>query len=150
MEVFLDLEKRGLIYQCSNFEGLKKALGQKDFTLYCGFDPTAESLHLGHLLPILTLKRFLNASNKVIVLIGGGTALIGDPSGKRKERELLPLEKIEEYKKKIEKQIKNIFQKSEKVKFVDNYQWLKEIDLIQFLRDIGKDFTIAYMLSKES
>lgn len=150
MDLLEELQKREVIYQLTNLEGLKKELKKKEISLYCGFDPTAPSLHLGNLLPLITLKRFLNCSFKVIVLIGGGTALIGDPSGKRKERRLLSLEKIQGYKEKIQNQIKNILKEDKKVIFVDNYQWLKEIDLIEFLRDIGKDFSVNYMLSKES
>jgi len=150
MDLLEELQKRKVIYQSTNLEGLKKELLNKQISLYCGFDPTASSLHLGHLLPLVTLKRFLDNSFKVIILIGGGTALIGDPSGKKKERKLLPFQEIKEYKEKIATQIKNIFKGPENLIFVDNYQWLKEIDLIKFLREIGKDFTVSYMLSKES
>jgi len=150
MDLLEELQKREVIYQSTNLEGLKKELSKKEISLYCGFDPTASSLHLGHLLPLVTLKRFLDNSFKVIILIGGGTALIGDPSGKKKERKLLPFQEIKEYKEKIATQIKNIFKGPENLIFVDNYQWLKEIDLIKFLREIGKDFTVSYMLSKES
>lgn len=150
MEILTELENRGIIYQCTNIEGLKKVLKEKKISLYCGFDPTGESLHIGNLLPLITLKRFLEDSFKVIVLIGGGTALIGDPSGKRRERKLLKLEEIKIFKKKIENQIKDFFKNSLNVIFVDNYQWLKNINLIKFLRDLGKDFTISSMLSKES
>jgi len=150
MDLLEELQKREVIYQSTNLEGLKKELSKKEISLYCGFDPTASSLHLGHLLPLVTLKRFLDNSFKVIILIGGGTALIGDPSGKKKERKLLSFQEIKEYKKNIESQIKNIFKDSKNLIFVDNYQWLKEIDLIKFLREIGKDFTVSYMLSKES
>ena len=145
--IFEDLKFRELIYQVTNEKELKKRLEKEKITLYAGFDPTAPSLHLGNLLVLLTLKRFQNFGHKILVVIGGGTALIGDPSGKQKERELQLKEIIEQNKEKISNQIKSIL---EEVKIYDNYEWLSQIDTISFLRDYGKYFQVSEMINKES
>src|SRR5699024_10531973 len=88
MDILQDLENRGLIHQTTDYEGLQKHLTENQVTLYCGFDPTADSLHIGHLLPITMLKRFQQAGHRPIALIGGGTGMIGDPSGRTSERTL--------------------------------------------------------------
>ena len=97
MDILDDLKFRGLINQASNLEGLRKEMNKGRTSLYCGFDPTADSLHIGHLLPILTLKRFQGAGHQPIALVGGGTGLIGDPSGKKEERTLNPDEVVEKW-----------------------------------------------------
>lgn len=148
MNILDDLKHRGLIYQITNEKGLKEKLAKEKIVLYCGFDPTAPSLHVGNLLALITLYRFATFGNKPIVLIGGGTALIGDPCGKSAERPILPREKIEENKEKITLQIKKIFGQSFKI--VDNFLWLSKIDLISFLRDYGKHFQVSQMINKEA
>jgi tyrosyl-tRNA synthetase len=146
-----DLKFRGLINQATNLEGLKKRLKKGKIVLYCGFDPTAQSLHIGNLLPLVTLKRFQRANHQPIFLIGGGTGLIGDPSGKNLERPLSDEELVKQWKKKIVQQVSNIFPDNKNsVIVVDNYEWLSKQKIIYFLRDIGRHFTVPYMLAKES
>jgi tyrosyl-tRNA synthetase len=145
--IFEELKFRELINQATNENELKKKLEKEKIVLYAGFDPTAPSLHLGNLLVILTLKRFQNFGHKPLAIIGGGTALIGDPSGKQKERELQLKEKIEQNKEKISKQIKSFLGE---VKIYDNYEWFSQINTISFLRDYGKYFQVGEMISKES
>ena len=151
MDILEDLKYRGLIHQATNLEGLKKRLKKGKIVLYCGFDPTAKSLHIGNLLHLITLERFQMANHQPIVLIGGGTGLIGDPSGKKTERPLNSLATVKEWKKEIAEQVKNIFSSSKNsVIFLDNDGWLGKVKTIDFLRDIGKYFTVPYMLAKES
>ncbi|MGC8651189.1 MAG: tyrosine--tRNA ligase [Minisyncoccia bacterium] len=151
MDILEDLKSRGLIYQATDLEELQKRLKKGKIVLYCGFDPTAPSLHIGNLLHLITLKRFETYGHQPIILIGGGTGLIGDPSGKKEERPLSEVKTVKIWKKKIENQVKNIFQETKsEVIFVDNYSWLNKIKTIDFLREIGKYFTIPYMLAKES
>jgi tyrosyl-tRNA synthetase len=151
MDILEDLQYRGLINQVTNLEGLKKRLKKGKLVLYCGFDPTASSLQIGNLLHLITLKRFQMAHHQPIILIGGGTGLIGDPSGKKTERPLNSLVTVKKWKKEIAEQVKNIFSASKNyVIFVDNYEWLGKVKTIDFLRDIGKYFTVPYMLAKES
>jgi len=153
MDILNDLKYRGLIYQSSNLEGLRKELQKEKIVLYCGFDPTADSLHIGNLLPILTLKRFQEAGHQPIALIGGGTGLIGDPSGKKEERVLNPQKTVKKwgllFKKQIEKLL-DLKKENNPALVVDNYNWLASIKAIDFLRDIGKHFTIPYMLAKDA
>lgn len=153
MDILDDLKYRGLIYQSSNLEGLRKELQKGKIVLYCGFDPTADSLHIGNLLPILTLKRFQEAGHQPIALIGGGTGLIGDPSGKKEERVLNPQKTVKKwgllFKKQIEKLL-DLKKKNNPALIVDNYNWLASIKTIDFLRDIGRHFTIPYMLAKDT
>lgn len=153
MTLFEELKSRGLVYQITNEEGLKKRLSQGKVVLYCGFDPTGESLHLGHFLQLLMLKRFLNEGHKVIALVGGATALIGDPSGRNEERLLLDKKRVEKNKEKIKKQIEKILEtkkEKNKVLILDNLQWHAKFGFLDFLREVGKNFTISYLLAKES
>lgn len=150
-DILDDLKFRGLINQATNLEGLEKRLKKGKIVLYCGFDPTAQSLHIGNLLPLVTLKRFQRANHQPIFLIGGGTGLIGDPSGKKLERPLSDEELVKQWKKKIVQQVSNIFSGNKNsVIVVDNYEWLSKQKIIYFLRDIGRHFTVPYMLAKES
>lgn len=153
MDILDDLKFRGLINQVSNLDGLRKGLEKGKLVLYCGFDPTADSLHIGNLLPLLTLKRFQQAGHQPIALIGGGTGLIGDPSGKKEERALNPQEIVKKWGSLFRKQIENILdfkRKNNPAIIDDNYNWLAQIKTIDFLRDIGKHFTIPYMLAKDA
>lgn len=150
-DILDDLKFRGLINQATNLEGLEKRLKKGKIVLYCGFDPTAQSLHIGNLLPLVTLKRFQRSNHQPIFLIGGGTGLIGDPSGKNLERPLSDEELVKQWKKKIVQQVGNIFSGNKNsVIVVDNYEWLSKQKIIYFLRDIGRHFTVPYMLAKES
>ncbi len=152
MDILDDLQYRSLIYQVSNKAELKKLL-KKRIVLYCGFDPTAGSLHIGNLLLLLTLKRFQKQGYQPIVLLGGATGLIGDPSEKTEERKLNSPETVKRWGKEIEKQLKNLFdfkKKKNSALLLNNYNWIGKENLISFLRDTGKYFTVPYMLAKES
>ncbi|BBU40523.1 MULTISPECIES: tyrosine--tRNA ligase [unclassified Aeribacillus] len=148
-----DLKYRGLINQVTDEEGLDKLLSEEQVKLYCGFDPTADSLHIGHLLPILTLKRFQEAGHQPIALVGGATGLIGDPSGKKQERTLNEKETVKQWSERIKEQLSRFldFEKEGNPAILaNNYDWIGPLDVITFLRDIGKSFGINYMLAKET
>lgn len=144
--VYEVLDTRGLISQCSS-DDLKKRLEQ-EITLYCGFDPTGASLHIGHLLPIVMLKHFENHGHNVLVLVGGSTGLIGDPRMVG-ERTLNTRDTVLEYSESIKSQLSR-FLDSGKVKYVNNYDWTAPISTIDFLRDYGKYFNVSYLLNKET
>ncbi|MFS8651807.1 MAG: tyrosine--tRNA ligase [Caldibacillus sp.] len=153
MHLLDDLQYRGLIQQITDEEGLRKLLSEEKITLYVGFDPTADSLHIGHLLPILMLRRFQLAGHRPIALVGGATGLIGDPSGKKTERTLNPVETVMEWVEKIKEQLSRFLdfdRKDNPAMVTNNYQWTGDMDVITFLRDIGKNFSLNYMLAKES
>jgi tyrosyl-tRNA synthetase len=153
MDLFQDLKDRGLIYQHTDEQALRKRLDSNPITLYCGFDPTADSLHIGSLLPILILKRFQLAGHKPIALVGGGTGLIGDPSGKASERVLNPKEIVEQWSGKIKNQLSQFLdfnREGNPAIIANNYDWLGSLQVIEFLRDIGKNFPLGAMLAKDS
>lgn len=135
-----DLKWRGLIYQQTDEEGIEELLNKEQVTLYCGADPTADSLHIGHLLPFLTLRRFQEHGHRPIVLIGGGTGMIGDPSGKSEERVLQTESQVEANVKGLSNQMHRLFEfgSDKGAKLVNNKDWLGQISLISFLRDYGK------------
>ena len=145
-----ELKYRDLVYQQTDEEGIKKLLETESVSIYCGTDPTGDSLHVGHLLPFLTLKRFEKYGHKPVVLVGGGTGIIGDPSGRSEERQLQSLETIAENAKKLENQLRNIFRGDENIEFVNNGDWLGKMSMIEFLRDYGKLINVNYMLAKDS
>ncbi|HDB6369455.1 TPA: tyrosine--tRNA ligase [Staphylococcus aureus] len=147
-----DLKWRGLIYQQTDEQGIEDLLNKEQVTLYCGADPTADSLHIGHLLPFLTLRRFQEHGHRPIVLIGGGTGMIGDPSGKSEERVLQTEEQVDKNIEGISKQMHNIFEfgTDHGAMLVNNRDWLGQISLISFLRDYGKHVGVNYMLGKDS
>lgn len=147
-----DLTWRGLIYQQTDESGIDTLLNKEQVTLYCGADPTADSLHIGHLLPFLTLRRFQEHGHRPLVLIGGGTGMIGDPSGKSEERTLQTEEQVELNVAGISKQMHSIFEfdTEQGAKLVNNKDWLSQISLIDFLRDYGKHVRVNYMLGKDS
>ncbi len=154
MNKFLkEFKDRGYFYQCTNEKELTELLNKKKIKAYIGFDCTAQSLHVGSLLQIMCLRLLQHHGHQPIVLLGGGTTRIGDPSGKDKTRKILSENEIEKNAKNIEKILKNYLDTSDKkVKpiFVNNYKWLKNLNYISFLRDIGKHFTINKMLTFES
>ena len=154
MNKFLkEFKDRGLFYQCTSEDQLSKLLDKEKINGYIGFDCTAESLHVGSLLQIMCLRLLQKHGHRPIVLLGGGTTRIGDPSGKDKTRTILSEDEIEKNIKNIEKILKNFLDiKDPKTKpiFVNNYSWLKNLNYISFLRDIGKHFTINKMLSFDS
>jgi tyrosyl-tRNA synthetase len=151
-DLLLDLQYRGLINDCTDFDALDDLLTNEQVTLYVGFDPTADSLHIGHLLPIIMLKRFQDAGHKPLPLIGGATGLIGDPSGRSSERQLNTLETVQGYVESIKKQMTRFLslEGENKAVFVNNYDWTKNLSVIDFLRDFGKNFGINYMLAKDT
>jgi tyrosyl-tRNA synthetase len=154
MNKFLkEFKDRGFFYQCTNEDQLSKLLDKNKINAYIGFDCTAESLHVGSLLQIMCLRLLQKYGHRPIVLLGGGTTRIGDPSGKDKTRSILSEDEIEKNIKNIEKILKIFLDnKDKKIKpiFVNNYSWLKKLNYISFLRDIGKHFTINKMLSFDS
>ena len=154
MNKFLkEFKDRGFYYQCTNEVELSKLLDKEKINGYIGFDCTAESLHVGSLLQIMCLRLLQKHGHRPIVLLGGGTTRIGDPSGKDKTRKILNEKEIDKNIKNIEKILKNFLDvKNPKTKpsFVNNYSWLKDLNYISFLRDIGKHFTINKMLSFDS
>jgi tyrosyl-tRNA synthetase len=153
-ELLNDLQFRGLINQMTDEEGLRKLLEEESVKLYSGFDPTADSLHIGHLLPILTLRRFQQAGHRPIALVGGATGLIGDPSGKKAERTLNTSDIVQEWSNKIKDQLSRFldFNPSSEnpAALANNFDWIGSMDLITFLRDVGKNFGINYMLAKDT
>lgn len=153
MNILEDLQFRGLINQVTDEEGLEALLHDEKIKLYCGFDPTGDSLHIGHLVGILLLKRFQLAGHSPIALVGGATGLIGDPSGKKAERTLNSQEIVEHYSMRIKEQLSQFLDfdaESNPAKIANNYDWTGKMDVITFLRDVGKSFGLNYMLSKDS
>lgn len=152
MNLLEDLQWRGIIYQQTDEEGLKDQLARGMTSLYCGVDPTADSMHIGHLLPFLTLRRFQNAGHRPIVLVGGATGLIGDPSGKSEERKLQTLDVIGHNVNCLQEQLERIFDfdGTNGAVMVNNYDWAGKMDIVTFLRDYGKHIGINYMLAKDT
>jgi tyrosyl-tRNA synthetase len=149
----IEFKERGFFYQCTGEDDLSKLLNKEKINAYIGFDCTAESLHVGSLLQIMCLRLLQKHGHRPIVLLGGGTTRIGDPSGKDKTRIILSEKEIEKNISNIEKILKNFLDDTNpktKPIFVNNYSWLKNLNYISFLRDIGKHFTINKMLSFDS
>jgi len=148
-----DLESRGLVADVTGRDELEAHLAQGSRAVYCGFDPTADSLHIGSLLPLLALRRFQLAGHRPIVLIGGGTGLIGDPSGKTAERPLNAADQVEAWAERLKRQVARFLEfdaGAAGAKLRDNFAWLFRLDVITFLRDVGKEFPVGAMLAKES
>ncbi len=153
MNIFEDLAWRGLIADCTDTEELKKRLAAGPVTLYCGFDPTANSLHVGNLVPLLTLRRFQKYGHHPIALAGGATGMIGDPSGKTAERQLLTRETLSGNIASVKEQLKKMLDfeaTANPARLMDNATWTAPISFLDFLRDIGKHFTVNSMVAKES
>ena len=150
MNLFEELKARGLVEALTDPE-ISRAL-EKPMTVYCGFDPSAKSLQAGNLVSIMVLRRFQLAGHKVIALVGGATGLIGDPSGKSAERNMLTVEQVEENKKGIRENLSRVldFDGPNAAIMVDNYDWYKGMSAIEFLRDIAVNFRVPQMLAKES
>lgn len=151
VNVLDELRWRGLVYDRT--EGLDAVLGAGPITAYIGFDPTASSLHVGSLLPIMTLARLQQSGHTPIALVGGGTGLIGDPSGKANERALLTVEQVEENAAGIKRQLERFLDfgaRSNAARMVNNADWLCALPLIEFLRDTGKHFTVNAMMARDS
>ncbi|CAM4165322.1 tyrosine--tRNA ligase [Lacicoccus alkaliphilus] len=150
--LFEDLKYRGIIYQMTDEEEIKELLDNEQVSIYCGADPTADSLHIGHLVPFLTLRRFQDYGHRPVVLIGGGTGMIGDPSFKAEERKLLTEAQIDRNVEGIKEQMGRVFDFNDEnsAVLVNNKDWLKEISLISFLRDYGKHVGLNYLLGKDA
>lgn len=152
MNLLEELQWRGIIYQQTDEEGIKETIENEKISLYCGVDPTADSMHIGHLLPFLTLRRFQQHGHRPIVLVGGATGMIGDPSGKSEERKLQSMEAIQHNVECIQKQLSHIFDFDgiNGAILVNNYDWAGSMDIVTFLRDYGKHVGVNYMLAKDT
>ncbi|HEM4030793.1 TPA: tyrosine--tRNA ligase [Streptococcus suis] len=153
MNIFEELKARGLVFQTTDEEALVKALTEGQVSYYTGYDPTADSLHLGHLVAILTSRRLQLAGHKPYALVGGATGLIGDPSFKDAERSLQTKDTVDGWVTKIQSQLSRFldFENGDnKAEMVNNYDWFSDISFIDFLRDVGKYYTVNYMMSKDS
>ena len=150
--VIQDLKARGLIAQTTDIEALDALLNEQKIALYCGFDPTADSLHIGHLLPVLALRRFQQAGHTPIALVGGATGMIGDPSFKAAERSLNSAETVAGWVESIRNQLKPFlsFEGENAAIMANNADWFGSMNCLDFLRDIGKHFSVNAMLNKES
>ena len=151
-ELLSDLRARGLIFQIAGEDTLAEWLDAEPRTLYCGFDPTADSLHIGSLVPLLMLRRFQLAGHRPLALVGGATGLIGDPSFKAAERNLNTPDVVANWVSKLQKQVSQFIDFSGKnsAKVVNNLDWTAGMDVLTFLRDVGKYFSINNMIQKES
>jgi tyrosyl-tRNA synthetase len=150
-DVYQEFEWRGMVYEGT--EGVRDLLAREKVTCYIGFDPTAASLHVGSLLPLMALARLQRFGHSPIAIAGGGTGMVGDPSGKTQERQLMSLEQIEENLKGIRGQLERFLDfdaSPNPARIVNNADWLAKLNLMEFLRDIGKHFTVNGMLARES
>jgi tyrosyl-tRNA synthetase len=152
MDPLPDLNFRGLVNQSTHPEQLSGWLAARPRTLYAGFDPTADSLHVGSLLPAMMLRRFQNAGHRPIALVGGATGMIGDPSGKSEERNLLSLDQLQANIAGIEAQLRRLlrFDGSQAALLLNNHDWMRGFSFLDFLRDVGKHFPVNMMLAKDS
>jgi tyrosyl-tRNA synthetase len=151
MDVYGEFEWRGLVYNAT--EGVRDVLAREQVTAYSGFDPTGPSLHVGHLLPALTLARLQRHGHTPIAIVGGGTGLIGDPSGKTNERKLLSVDEVETNVESIRGQLSRFLDftaATNQARLVNNAEWLTKMSAMEFLRDVGKYFTVNAMLARES
>lgn len=151
MNIIDELQWRGAINQQTDEAGLRDYVANNKISLYCGVDPTGDSLHIGHLIPFIVLKRFQIDGHRPVILIGGATGSIGDPSGKSEERSLQTMDVVNENARKLAVQMENLFLKNKDADFrmVNNYDWTSELSLLDFLRDYGKRFNVNTMLSKD-
>jgi tyrosyl-tRNA synthetase len=149
MNIIDELTWRDAINQQSDADGLRKLTEEKSISLYCGFDPTGDSLHIGHLIPAMMLKRFALAGHHPFVVVGGGTGSIGDPSGRKTERQLLSKEQLQYNFEHLAAQFTKLLGQDTTITFVNNYDWLSQISLLDFLRDYGKHFSVNSMLAKD-
>lgn len=151
MNIIDELEWRDAINQQTDAEGLRKLTEEKAISLYCGVDPTGDSMHIGHLIPFIMLKRFQLAGHRPVILIGGATGTIGDPSGRQSERSLQTMEQVQANVDALTEQMKKLFvtEGDAQIRLVNNYDWTHKINIIEFLRDYGKNFSINQMLAKD-
>ncbi|MBI9103821.1 MAG: tyrosine--tRNA ligase [Spirochaetales bacterium] len=145
------LQERGFIKQCTDMDALEKLMSEKPVTFYVGVDPTGKSLHIGHMVPFFAMHHLQQAGHKPIALVGGGTSMIGDPSGKTEMRQMLTVEQIQSNADSIKSQLAKVVDFSgDKAKMLNNYEWLGGLNYLDFLRDIGKHFSVNRMLSFET
>ncbi|KRL20271.1 tyrosine--tRNA ligase [Lentilactobacillus kisonensis] len=149
MNIIDELNWRGAINQQTDADGLKKLVSNNSISLYCGVDPTGDSMHIGHLIPFMMMKRFELAGHHPYILIGGATGSIGDPSGRKSERQLQTMEKVQHNVDALSAQMQKLFGGESDISFVNNYDWLSKLSLLDFLRDYGKLFNINTMLAKD-
>ncbi|MNW35351.1 Tyrosine--tRNA ligase [compost metagenome] len=151
MNIIDELAWREAINQQTDEEGLRKLVDEKSISLYCGVDPTGDSMHIGHLIPFMMLKRFQLAGHKPVILIGGATGTIGDPSGRQSERSLQTMEQVQANVDALTAQMKKLFltDADNQLRLVNNYDWTHQLNVIDFLRDFGKNFSINAMLAKD-
>jgi tyrosyl-tRNA synthetase len=156
-EILDDLAARGLVQDCTDGDALRARLDEGPITLYCGFDPTADSLHIGHLTPLLLLRRFQDAGHRVVALAGGATGMVGDPSGRSEERNLLDQETLDANVEAVSGQLRSLLRfegdphlEGPAAMLVDNREWTADVGLLDFLRHVGKHVTVGTMLAKES
>jgi tyrosyl-tRNA synthetase len=152
MNLLEDLRWRGLVSQVTDDKGLEDLLGSGPQTVYIGFDPTADSLHVGSMMQLMMLRRFQKAGHRPIALVGGATGMIGDPSGKSEERNLLSVDQLEKNVQGVAAQMRRFldFDGPSAARILNNFDWMQGFSYLQFLRDIGKNFPIGVMLGKES
>ncbi|MGL5548569.1 MAG: tyrosine--tRNA ligase [Culicoidibacterales bacterium] len=151
MTLLEELTWRGIVHQQTDEAGIKTTLENEKISLYCGVDPTGNSMHIGHLLPFLTLRRFQQHGHQPIILVGGATGMIGDPSGKAAERQLQTVETIAHNVECLQSQMRRLFdfEADNGAKMVNNYDWTSNLSIVEFLRDFGKSFNVNYMLAKD-
>ncbi len=152
-DIYADLTWRGLIHQVTDAEHVSSFLASSHRVVYAGFDPTADSLHIGHFLPLMTLRRFQRAGHRPIALVGGATGMIGDPSGKSEERNLLSVDALRANVAAMEIQMRQLLDFDagpQSAILVNNYDWMAKFGYLEFLRDIGKNFPVNVMLGKDS
>jgi tyrosyl-tRNA synthetase len=153
MNILDELRWRGLLADCTDLEALTRRIAEGPVTLYCGFDPTADSLHVGNLVPLLALRRFQLQGHHPIALAGGATGMVGDPSGKSAERNLQTPEQVEHNIAAIRTQLTRFLDfntPTNPARLVNNYDWTAQVSLLEFLRDVGKHITVNTMVAKES
>src|SRR5262245_43993853 len=152
MEVLADLRRRGMVHQTTDDAGLPAWLAEKPRTLYAGFDPTADSLHVGHLVALMILRRFQQAGHRPIAIVGGATGMIGDPSGKSDERNLLSKEQLAANVDAMRTQMRRFldFDGPRGALLLNNLDWIGPFSYLDFLRDVGKNFSVNVMLAKDS
>jgi tyrosyl-tRNA synthetase len=153
MNIYEDLQWRGLIHQVTDPERLPGWLNAAPRVVYAGFDPTADSLHVGHFLPLMTLRRFQRAGHQPIAVVGGATGMIGDPSGKSEERNLLSVDALRANVASMQQQMQRLLDfdaHAGSAILVNNYDWMSNFGYLEFLRDVGKNFPVNVMLAKDS
>ena len=151
-DLFDDLRARGLVHDHTDEAGLRELLDSGSATLYCGIDPSADSLHVGHLVGVLVLRRFQEAGHRPLALVGGATGMVGDPSGRSDERNLLDAAALEANVAGIRAQLESLFDfgGDSAARLVNNYDWTRDVTLLEFMRDVGKHVTVNQMVAKDS